>query len=535
MNRKTNAAAAALFLLACACAWGQAARTGVPVSLRGSVRAGEVLHYELEVGSSFLPRLTTGYTTSPPMGPCQFAISSNLTLRVGSRDRNGNTPVEAEYTGTRLTNWQCGPVKKPDVESALGEVEASPALYQVGAQGEVGFKHPDEDHFSYLSAIDLLRKVTLDLLETRLADAPVVPDATWKPRGQFTYWKDYLLSGLEPTHASMKFKEIESIAGRSCGLVTTKYVFAPTEVREQNGTIFETRSDFVSSTLDVSLLLDMDSQHIGWLRRQQQIDNRISVGEPVAGDPERPPALAVHVEETATARLLPAESSLQWLAALERFEASPQPVAPPADQNPANRTSLGDVARAMKPKVRHRELESLDFTPGGFSRWEKALCMDRWFCADLSLALPGEVELAEETPERAVFLARTDGMLLTITVGPTISRAYWGLRPGEELRKNSQSYLANQLWMATSPGVATTSEDGSVDGYSALFTEFSAERRDLGKMSGMLALLLTPWAQSLPVACTSDHASYGKVRSVCTQVISSVRVRRSSAEAGDEP
>ena len=530
MNRKANSAGALLFLLACSCAGGQAAATGMPVPLRSSVRAGEVLHYELEVSSSFLPHLTSGYITTPPMGPCQFALFSNLTLRVGSRDGNGNTPVEAEYSGTRLTNWQCSPVKKPDVESALREVEASPALYQIGAQGEVGFEHPDEDHFSYLSAIDLVRKVTLDLLETRLADGPVAPDAAWKPHGQFTYWKDYLLSGLEPTHASMKFKDTESVAGRKCAWITTKYVFAPTEVREQNGTIFETRSDFVSSTLDVSLLLDMDRQHIGWLRRQQQIDNRISVGEPVAGDPERPPALAVHVEETATARLLPAESSLEWLAALKRFEASPQPVATPAEQNHAGGTSLGDLARALKPRVRHRELESLDFTPGGFSRWEKALCMDRWFCADLSLALPGEVELAEETPERAVYLATTDGMVLTITVGPAISRAYWGLRPREELRKNSQSYLANQLWMARSPGVATRSEDGSVDGYSALFTEFSAQRRDLGEMSGMLALLLTPWAQSLPVACTSDHASYVKVRSVCTQVISSVRVRRSSAE-----
>jgi hypothetical protein len=535
MNRKANTTAALLVGLACSCAWGQLAEPAVPVSLRSSLREGEVLHYELEASSSFLPRLATGYTTTPPMGPCQFALSSNLTLRVRSTDRNGDTPVEAEYTGTRLTNWQCGPVKKPDVESALLEVEASPALYQIGAHGEVGFKHPDEDHFSYLSAIDLLRKLTLDLLETRLADRPVVPETVWKPRGQFTYWKDYLLSGLDPTHASMKFQDTESVGGRKCALITAKYVFAPTEMREPNGTIFETRSDFVSSTLDVSLLLAIDSQHIGWLRRKQQIDNHISVGEPAAGDPERPPALAIHVEETATARLLPAESPLEWLAALQRFEASPQPVASPPDQNHAGGTSLGDLARAMKPQVRPRELDSLDFTPRGFSRWEKALCMNHWFCADLSVALPGEVELAEETPERAVYLARTDGMVLTITVGPTISRAYWGLRPGEELRKSSQSYLANQLWMASSPGVATTSEDGSVDGYSARFTEFSAQRRDLGEMSGLLALLLTPWAQSLPVACTSDHASYVKVRSVCTQVISSVRVRRSSAEENHEP
>jgi hypothetical protein len=528
MSLKTKIAAAVLLSLPCA--WSQVAGTSVPVSLQGSWRPGEVLHYELEVGSSFLPRLSSGYTVTPPIGPCQFTLSSNVTLRVRGTNENGNTPVEAAFTSTRLTNWECSPVKRPDVEGALREIDASPAIYQIGPQGEVGFKHPDEDHFSYLSAIDLLRKVTLDLLQTRLAGGPVAQAAVWKPRGQFTYWKDYLLSGLEPTNASMKFRDTQSIAGRRCAWVTTKYVFAPTEVREQNGTIFETRADFVSSALDVSLLFDVASRHIGWLRRKQTIDNRINVGEPAAGDPERPPALAIHVEETATARLLPAESSLEWLAALKRFEASPEPVAPPSEQNHAGGASLGDLARAMKPKAPHRELESLDFTPRGFARWEKALCMDSWFCADLSVALPGDVELAEETPERAVYLARADGMTLTIAIGPSIGRKYLGLRPGEELRKNSQFYLANQLWMASSPGVATTSEDGSVDGYSALFTQFSAQRRDLGKMSGTLALLLTPWAQSLPVTCTSDNASYAKVRSVCIQVIGSVRVRRAPSD-----
>src|SRR5258706_13418348 len=122
-----------------------------------------------------------------------------------------------------------------------------------------------------MPAGDLLNKGPLVLLQTRLADYPVAAGRSWKPHGQFTYWRDYLLSGLDLSAATMRWKSTPRIAGRDCAWITSKYVFAPTEgapaAITAAGTLRRQPTNVVAGVLDVSLLFDLHDRHIACLKR----------------------------------------------------------------------------------------------------------------------------------------------------------------------------------------------------------------------------------------------------------------------------
>ena len=130
-------------------------------------------------------------------------------------------------------------------------------------------------------------------------------------------------------------------------------------------------------------------------------------------NPGRYPFMTFHFQEEARARLLPDQRSVEWLAALKRFEATPEP-ASGTTPVPVTKTLLPNpMILAAKPAVVKRttrvvvDSDSLVPTPAGFTRYEKGLCRDAWFCATVSVALPGEVRISEDTPLRAVYFAQT--------------------------------------------------------------------------------------------------------------------------------
>jgi hypothetical protein len=187
---------------------------------------------------------------------------------------------------------------------------------------------------------------------------------------------------------------------------------------------------------------------------------------------------------------------------------------------------------AAKPAVVKRstrkvvDSDSLIPTPAGFTRYEKGLCRDAWFCATASVALPGEVEVSEDTPLRTVYLAKTKEFLVSIAVGPALDCRASGLTEDEQLKKQANYYLENYVWMAAKPGIETNFSSATLDGYPGMVTGFSATQRDLADIHGLLGLILTPWGKVVPVSCSSDQAMSPQLQSLCERVITSVSLRR---------
>src|SRR5271163_1707434 len=177
-----------------------------PLSLRAELRPGDVLRYELEASASFLPQADIrGAGVKLPWGPCDYSLAAIVTLRPRAVDKDGNTPVEATYSETRVTSVRCLPVTQEAFEKRLTSLQAAPYLFRVGPHAETGVIPSGQKRFDYWNGAALLRKVTQDLLQTQFSPHPVTPGASWKPRGQFAYAKDSGLRDLELSGADMHF------------------------------------------------------------------------------------------------------------------------------------------------------------------------------------------------------------------------------------------------------------------------------------------------------------------------------------------
>ncbi len=535
------------------------------VLLRADVKAGEVLRYELEAAGSFLPIAdASGAILSPPRGPCDYALASIVTLRPQAPDKDGNTPVEARYSETRVTSVRCALFSAADFQKRLAALQSSEIMFRVGPHGETDLSHARDGYFKYWDGGDLLRKVTQDLLQTEFSPQPVAAGAAWKPRGQFAYSRDHALKDLELSGADLRFRNLVHVDGKSCAWVTSQYIFSPVDLpavgtASVGRTVPAAGNNAVAAVLRISLLLDPATHHVAWLHRSQTIDNKLTLAspyddsdpvdppEPDSQDSENPmpdlssmrsdnpgryPFMTFHFQEEARARLLPDERSVEWLAALKRFEATPEPQSGTTPIAVTKTLLPNPMILAAKPAVVKRatrlvvDSDSLVATPAGFTRYEKGLCRDAWFCATVSLALPGDVQVSEDTPLRTVYLAQTDDLLVSITVGPALDRRPRGLTEDEELKKQANYYLENYVWMAAKPGIGTSFSSATLDGYPGLITDFSATQRDLADIRGVLALMLTPWGRVVPVSCSSDHAPSAELQSLCEKVITSVSLRR---------
>jgi hypothetical protein len=545
-----------------------------PVELRAELKAGDVLRYELEASASFLPQADIrGAGVKQPWGPCDYSLAAIVTLRPRAIDKDGNTPVEATYSETRVTSVRCLPVTQEAFEKRLSSVQAAPYLFRVGPHAETGVIPSGQRRFDYWNGAALLRKVTQDLLQTQFSARPVAPGASWKPRGQFAYAKDSGLRDLELSGADMHFHNLVEITGKPCAWVTSKYVFSPLDVQAnvlnpQGQPLPGGGNLAVAAVLEISLLLDTTTHRVAWLQRTQNIENRLTLARPLDGaeddpadapdsdasadDPEDPdaparmpdlsstraekpgyhPFMTFHFQEDAKARLLPAASTTEWLSALRNFEQSPAPgtetkaaiVRANAPESAlAQAAKAGGVKRATRIMV---DSETLLATPAGFTRYEKGLCHDAWFCASASLALPGRVEIADDTPLRTVYLARKGDLQVSVAVGPALDRQYRGLTEDEELERHAKYYLSNYVWLAVKPGVGASSSSATLDGYPGSMTNFSATQRDLSNIHGVLGLILTPWGKVVPISCTSDHGSTAQMQTLCEQIITSVSLRR---------
>ena len=201
------------------------------IVLHADFKPGEVLRYELEAAASFLPIAdASGAILTPPRGPCDYALAAIVTLRPQAPDRDGNIPVEATYSETRLTSVRCALFSAPDFQKRLAALQASAILFRVGPHGETALSHASDGYFKYWDGGELLRKVTQDLLQTEFSPQPVTAGASWKPRGQFAYSRDRALKDLELSGADLRFRNLVQVDGRSCAWVTSQYIFSPIDL-----------------------------------------------------------------------------------------------------------------------------------------------------------------------------------------------------------------------------------------------------------------------------------------------------------------
>src|SRR5579864_4240693 len=199
--------------------------------LRATVKPGEVLRYELEAAGSFLPIAdSSGAILSPPRGPCDYALAAIVRLRPQTPDKDGNTPVEATYSQTRVTSVRCALFSAADFQKRLAALEFAPVMFRVGPHGETALSHTSDGYFKYWDGGDLLRKVTQDLLQSEFSPKPVAAGEAWKPRGQFAYSRDRALKDLELSGADLRFRNLVQVDGKSCAWVTSQYVFSPIDL-----------------------------------------------------------------------------------------------------------------------------------------------------------------------------------------------------------------------------------------------------------------------------------------------------------------
>ncbi len=534
--------------------------------LRADMKPGETVRYELEAAGSFVPvRDASGAILSPPRGPCDYAMRAIVTLRAQPLDKDGNVPVEAQYSEARVTSVRCALFTSDDFQKRLAALQSATVLFRVGPHGETAMRKTSDGYFKYWDGGELLRAVTEDLLQTEFSTKPVAEGESWKPRGQFAYTRDHALKDLELSGADLRFRSLVQVDGRNCAWVTSQYVFSPVDLPAaatiSGGQVVPgAGNNAVAAVLHISLLLDPATHQVAWLHRSQTIDNKLTLASPYDGsdDPAEPddptdsddwrnptpdrssrrsdnpgryPLMTFHFQEEARARLLPNERSVEWLAALKRFEATPDPETGTLPV-PVTKTLLSNpVTLAAKPAVVKRtthviDSESLMSTPAGFTRYEKELCRDVWFCATLSVALPGDVQVSEDTPLHTVYLAKGPGQEISVALGPALDRRATGLTEDEELQKQAGYYLSNYVWLAAKPGIGKDFSSATLDGYPAMVVNFSATQRDMADMHGVLGLMLTPWGKVVPVSCTWDHSASAEKQALCEKIITSVSLRR---------
>jgi hypothetical protein len=143
----------------------------------------------------------------------------------------------------------------------------------------------------------------------------------------------------------------------------------------------------------------------------------------------------------------------------------------------------------------------------------------------VSVALPGDVQVSEDTPLRTVYLAQKGDLLVSVAIGPALDLRAMGLTDDEQLRRQASYYLDNYVWLAAKPGIGTSFQSATLDGYPSLIAEFNATQRDLANIHGVLGLMLTPWGKVVPVSCSADRSS-AEFEELCQKVVTSVSLRR---------
>ena len=537
------------------------------ILLQAQFKPGETVRYEVEAAGSFVPIAdASGAILTPPRGPCDYSLAAIVSLHSLDADKDGNTPVEARYSETRVTSVRCALFSAEDFQKRLAGLQATTVLFRVGPHGETAMRHSGDGYFKYWDGGELLKNVTQDLLQTQFSPHVVGEGESWKPRGQFAYWRDHALKDLELSGADLRFRNLVQVDGKTCAWVTSQYVFSPIDLpaaaKVSGGRVIPgAGNNAVAAVLHVGLLLDPASHHVVWLHRSQTIDNKLTLASPYddgddPADPEEPvsdpddwqnpapdrssrrsdtpgryPLMTFHFQEEARARLLPDQRSVEWLTALKKFEATPDPGTGTLPV-PVTKTMLPNpVIQAAKPEVVKRttqiiDSDSLFATPAGFTRYEKGLCRDTWFCATASVALPGDVQISEDTPLHTIYLAQRGKQQVSVALGPALDRHPAGLTEEEELMKQAGYYLANYLWLAAKPGIGTSFSNATLDGYPSIIVNFSATQRDMADIHGMLGLMITPWGKVVPIACTWDHGSAEELQALCEKVITSVSLRR---------
>lgn len=507
-----------------------------PTVLKAHLTAEETLLYEFEGYFSFSSRADPDeYGMDPDSQFCEYHLTAQIQLHPQTAEPSGNMPVLASFKNANINTWRCENTAEGDVLRRLEKLEAEPVQFQVGPHRKVIFSHSTGDRPNRSTGVELLTKAVLDLLQTDFSNLPVSPGDSWRPSGQFFYWKEYADEGLEISAANMSYQREVEIAGDRCAQIDSKYIFSPLETPATAITKFGRQvangSNAVSEGFHVSLLLDRDNQHIAWLNRSRRVDNRLLLHPTAqAATGEEFPPVTFRLIEQSTVRLIRKTAPVEWATAINKFEQGPQNEAEKQGPMPGDH-SLADIARQARrqPTLKSVESEATDsitHVPAGFTLWENDLCANAWFCTRVSVFLPGTVKVLEQSLERVAYLSHVGAAAASTTVGPELDIHDRGLTVEEELANQTKYYIANRLWLAAGAGTSLKQLNTEIDGHPALVTDFTATRADSTSMQGSLAMLLTEWGKVVPVVCEYDGSDAAVIESGCRRAIASIRIKQ---------
>ncbi|HYL92499.1 MAG TPA: hypothetical protein VEW69_05015, partial [Alphaproteobacteria bacterium] len=428
-----------------------------PVLLRAQLQSGDALDYEFEGHFEFLPSATRGVTVSKPTY-CEYDFGAIIHLQVDRQSLSSGVSGTITYKEAKLLQMHCDALSESKAKQRLREIEQSPLPFTVSAQGEIGFPFPHDQELDFMGDFRVLTSSTIDLLQTVFHARPVRVGESWKPVGNFVYWREAVESGMLLSAASMRYQRDLTLAGDNCSLVTLKYVFAPDNTPPSSfvprGTADRIEvKNRVSGALHVSALLDRTTGHLAWVQRRRQLTNHMSFGRDGAGYDL--PAVDFRVTEEGIARLLQNERLLEWTTALRHFELTGgDEVSARAIGAASLMVRLAHDTQAAHPL--RPEVDKVDPAPPGYRRFEKELCSENWTCSWISVALPESAQLADDTPERTVYLVKKGSTVTSVALGPTQTKPVRGLTDQEELRKTALAYLAGNLWIPSRPGTPTS-------------------------------------------------------------------------------
>ncbi len=514
-------------LLLGATAWAQSTQA---VVLESEFHPGLTLRYGFE-GSFDYQSQAEARTVNEDELPAECAYKLRVAFRSVFEEKTATGTVRGKIVieDPATSNWKCSDRIRKRVEHYFYVLKGAAIPFEIHPGGEVIFEakpadeSPEKLEPAEVDGFNLFRKTVWDSLQKSLNTQPVLPGPA-QPTKAFLYFGDSFEDGLELASSSLVYRENTLINGRELAILDYQQVLTP-DVTPAYTPERAQADDFdgvnvIAGETELRVLFDVLNRRIAYVARSRRIDNEFAVQY---GD-ERERLARCVLKERSVLRLLPESDTVNWLAALQKFEerSAEPPARVAGTPEPGSVAALAKSGRKLK-KLSDDESEEQRPVPAGFQQWTRTYCHYE-YCFDLSIAIPAG-EVLNDRDNETMLAASRAGTLPVIAIGPTIFSMPRGLRPNEIATSEGEKFLARKPWFAAAAGTVLASSESSVDDRIAVRTEFRSQSFDLRPMKGTLLTVLVPYNQVLHIACIPAREAGVDQQTVCQTVLSSIRIR----------
>jgi hypothetical protein len=493
------------------------AQTSLPVPVPATAMVarfvpGESLRYEFEG----IVQMVAGHARDVKVDvpeDCSYRLRAVLSFDFDHASAEGALSGRVHFQAIRYEGKECALPRQSALAKSLQSLEANGAKFEINPAGDTRLSSAPAN--AECEGVSVLLKAAWDLLQLRLSDKPIAPGTASLSTQRFLFWPDTFVEDMEVTSSSMQYQQDVTVAAQPYAWLKYKQVFSPEEmpayVEPRSRARDFTGTTFVTGKANVSLLFDRSAGRIVYLRRDRNIDNRMTLK--YAPSETSVPVATYAIDEEYALRWLPEKDSEAWLAELHKFE-----------------NDFIDVA-AVRRNQPHSETheaasltELLDRTPRGFERWERNYCRGA-YCFELSIAVPEQTKVAERTDTTVLLLNGSGERTITLAVGPVLDPQRAALNDGELLRQQTSRFIANYLWFAGSSGTQLNFESDRVHDRPAAFSDFTSTARDLTPIRGRLVMVIGPYDRLITVTCSYSAAQQSALDAICQTVAASLAIR----------